>query len=221
MGTRRVYHFVDPEFGLADIRQRRLKIATIEDLNDPFELRGMVLGDPHKRWAIGEWRRDLSARIGMLCFSTNWKNPVQWSHYAKKHTGICLGFDIPDQFLMPVRYQSKLHPDLVTAAMGKSSEGESAVLKLLSTKYAHWRYEREVRMFIDLKPELKEGEFYFHPFDEDVILAEVIVGDRSAITRHQVAEALGELARSVTATKARLAFRSFNVVRQRKKSLWE
>jgi hypothetical protein len=34
----RVYHFVGAEYGLDDIRRRRLKIATIDDLNDPFEL---------------------------------------------------------------------------------------------------------------------------------------------------------------------------------------
>lgn len=219
--TRRVYHFVDPEFGLADLRQRRLKIATIEDLNDPFELRAMALSDPHKRWAIGEWRRDLSARIGMLRFSANWKNPVQWTHYAKKHTGVCLGFDIPKQFLMQVQYQSKLHPDLVTAARGKSAEGESAVLKLLSTKYSHWRYEREVRMFVDLENHNKEGDLYFYNFDEDLKLTDAIVGARSEITRHQLTEALGDLSQSVITTKARLAFRSFNVVRQRKASLWK
>lgn len=37
-GRLRVYHFVGPDHGLDDIRRRRLKIATIADLNDPFEL---------------------------------------------------------------------------------------------------------------------------------------------------------------------------------------
>lgn len=221
METRRVYHFVDREFGLADIHQRRLKIATIEDLNDPFELRGMALTDPHKRWAMGEWRRDLSKQVGLLCFSTSWQNPVQWSHYAKKHTGLCLGFDIAKKFLIPVKYQAKLHPDLVTAALGKSEDGESAVLKLLSTKYAHWRYEREVRMFMDLAKELKEGDFYFHSFDAEMQLAEVIVGAQSTVTRAQLKQALGALATNVTTLKARLAFRSFNVVQQRQANLWE
>jgi hypothetical protein len=219
--ARRVYHFVDREFGLADLRQRRLKIATIEDLNDPFELRGMALTDPQKRWAIGEWRRDLSARIGMLCFSTSWRNPVQWSHYAKKHTGLCLGFDVPDNFLIPVQYQSKLHPDLVTAALGKSEEGESAVLKLLGTKYSHWRYEREVRMFLDLKSEIRESDLYFHAFEDGISLKEVIVGSQSTVSRADLKEALSDQYSGITAIKARLAFRSFNVVRQREASLWK
>jgi hypothetical protein len=40
----------------------------------------------------------------MLCFSRDWHNPVQWSHYADKHRGICLGFDVPDSLLVPVQY---------------------------------------------------------------------------------------------------------------------
>jgi hypothetical protein len=33
----RVYHFINEEYGLDDLRRRRLKIATILELNDPFE----------------------------------------------------------------------------------------------------------------------------------------------------------------------------------------
>ena len=36
--------------------------------------------------------------------SRSWHNPVQWSHYASKHTGICLGFDVPDEHLGEVTY---------------------------------------------------------------------------------------------------------------------
>lgn len=39
----RVYHFLDRKYGLDDIRRRRLKIATLDDLNDPFEMLAMTL----------------------------------------------------------------------------------------------------------------------------------------------------------------------------------
>jgi hypothetical protein len=29
---------------------------------------------------------------GILSMSTEWNNPLLWSHYAKEHTGICVGF---------------------------------------------------------------------------------------------------------------------------------
>jgi len=34
----RVFHFVNEEHGLDDLRKRRLKIAALNELNDPFEL---------------------------------------------------------------------------------------------------------------------------------------------------------------------------------------
>ncbi len=33
-----VYHFRDKKFGMESIKDRRLKVATVEGLNDPFEL---------------------------------------------------------------------------------------------------------------------------------------------------------------------------------------
>ena len=40
----------------------------------------------------------------MLCFSFKWSNPVLWAHYADKHKGICLGFDVPDDNVQRVKY---------------------------------------------------------------------------------------------------------------------
>ena len=34
----------------------------------------------------------------------SWRNPVQWSHYSKKHSGLCFGFDISAKMLNKVRY---------------------------------------------------------------------------------------------------------------------
>jgi hypothetical protein len=41
----RVFHFVPAKHGLSDIRHRRLKIATLRELNDPFEFLGVDLRD--------------------------------------------------------------------------------------------------------------------------------------------------------------------------------
>jgi len=33
----RVYKFLDPRFGMKTLAEKRLKISTLEDLNDPFD----------------------------------------------------------------------------------------------------------------------------------------------------------------------------------------
>ncbi len=95
------------------------------------------------------------------------------------------------------------------------------VRTLLCTKYAHWRYEREKRIFVGLeKPEPGTGH-YFAPFSDELRLVQVIVGAQADITRKEVATALGSISGSVEAFKTRLAFQTFWVVRNREKSRWE
>ncbi|MEZ5454373.1 MAG: hypothetical protein R3E93_16350, partial [Thiothrix sp.] len=67
----RVYHFVNKEYGLENICKRRLKIATLNELNDPFELFGVELSDAAIRYAFRAMKSELTKDRGMLCFSRN------------------------------------------------------------------------------------------------------------------------------------------------------
>src|SRR4051812_19012660 len=129
-----VYHFVSSDYGLDDIRKRRIKIATISDVNDPFEL---VPSSKDKiiRQRFRIWRWQFDRQFGMLCFSRSWRNPVQWSHYAAKHTGLCLGFDIQSNVLTRVRYSSKRLQARVETIEGGGPNARKEMLKVLSTKY--------------------------------------------------------------------------------------
>src|SRR5262245_41638916 len=132
----RVYHFVNSTFGLDDLRRRRLKIATLSDLNDPFELIGPASSDRQLREAFCHVKEQLALNHCMICFSRQWSNPVQWSHYADKHRGVCLGFDVADAVLTAVTYQAKrLEPNLA-ALVGGGSDAEREMMKVLSTKYS-------------------------------------------------------------------------------------
>ncbi|MEY9279118.1 hypothetical protein [Bradyrhizobium yuanmingense] len=92
--------------------------------------------------------------------------------------------------------------------------------EILTTKFEHWSYEDEYRLFPQLWDQDPSGH-YFIEFDDQVALREVIVGHRSTISRDHIAQALGSLQPQVTGYKARLVFRSFNVVRQQNDRLWE
>ncbi len=75
-------------------------------------------------------------------------------------------------------------------------------------------------MFIELDPAMKSDGLYFLEFGENLRLREIIIGANSALTRSEVADALGDMADEVSSIKARLAFRSFRVVRQRLHLAW-
>ena len=94
------------------------------------------------------------------------------------------------------------------------------MLGLLTTKYSHWRYEKEWRAFVTVEDRDPDTGLYFVDFSERLQLREVVVGALSTITRSELSDALGGLATEVQTAKARLAFQSFRVVRQRKAALW-
>jgi len=215
-----VYHFVAPHYGLQDIRKRRIKIATIADVNDPFELVPSSR-DKITRQRFRIWRRHFDQRFGMLCFSRNWRNPVQWSHYAAKHTGLCLGFEIETKLLTRVRYSSKRLQARVEVIEGGGPNAQKEMLKVLSTKYEHWRYESEMRLFARLNDKDPSTGLYFAKFARRMSLKEVIVGPLSTVTRKDLSEALGTLGQYVEVYKARLAFRTYTVTRQRNPALWQ
>ncbi len=216
----RVYHFISRHFGLEDLKNRRLKIATINDLNDPFELLGPASSDKRVRRRFQVLKDQLAETKGMLCFSRNWRNPVQWSHYADKHRGLCLGFEIPKRYLYRVRYRDKRFEPNVAAIEKADEAAEQEMHKVLYTKYSHWRYENEMRLFVNLNDRDPFTGLYYCDFSNSLTLGEIIVGHSSTVTRSELVAALGNLAPKVQMWKARLSFRSFSVVRQRNEALW-
>lgn len=199
---------------------RRLKIATLHDLNDPFELFSIDLSNEGVRRMFNELKDELAKNRGMICFSRDWHNPVQWSHYAAKHQGICLGFEVPDTNVIQVKYTRTRLVAEAEALVSTRQLDKATMLRFLSTKYAHWRYENEVRGFVTLEDRDNETSLFFNEFSDSLRLVQVIVGAESSVTRSALRDALGDLAPQVDVLKARLAFRTFRVVRQRNEKLW-
>lgn len=100
----RAYHLLSSEHALSDLRYRRLKIAQLDDLNDPFDLWALAQPDPELRKALRGFRRDVAQKFGMVSFSMTWQNPLLWSHYGDRHRGIALGFDLDPAKAKKVSY---------------------------------------------------------------------------------------------------------------------
>lgn len=207
----RLYQFLDPEGGIAALSQARLRISRIDRLNDPFEFLGADLGDRNRRRQLARTKARLATNHGLLCFSRTWRNPVLWGHYAKKHEGLCLGFDVSSKNAGHVAYVSSrlAWPEKVD---------ESFVRSLLFTKFAHWSYEDEYRAYVTLEEE--DGGHFYAPFSPQLSLAEVLVGCRSLLTRAEVSEAIAAGGNSIVPVKVRAAFRSFRMVLQKRSELW-
>jgi len=208
----RVYHFLSSQNALNDIALRRIRISRYGDLNDPFELLGANLGQKELRQALRSLKAEFQETQGLLCFTRHWENPVLWSHYASKHRGMCLGFDLNDKYLLEVEYAEERIP--ITFKDGDPAKGldEIFVRKLVRTKYIHWKYEEEIRIVVKLDDSTIENGSYFLPFSDDLQLREVILGPLCEIPVESVRGLVSSTYETVDVRKGRLAFKWFKVV---------
>lgn len=144
-----------------DLLKRLQKIARLygyteeaDKINSVYEQLDQMVKQMHLK--LGEV-------IGITCFSETPKNMLMWSHYANKHTGICVEYDFSRLFstaantlLFPVTYTNKrpLFPidKLDIGIDGKVKDGQTLpaeaipeIIKALTVKSKVWEYEREWR----------------------------------------------------------------------------
>ncbi len=211
----RAYHFLAADYAIDDILNKRIKISRIEDLNDPFELLSVELSDRVARRAFLQTRRDIDANRGVICFSKNWHNPVLWSHYADKHRGICLSFDVDDTLVIYVRYDGKRLVHDLQGMLQAGTLDEEFMLRVLRTKFKDWEYEDEVRVFARLEEQDSDTKLYFKDFDGQLVLREVILGARCDQIEERLEAIPGAVDSNVKLICARLAFTSFRIVENR------
>ncbi len=209
----RAYNLTGAQFAISNLALRRLKISRFQDLNDPFELLGVNLADKKHRAVFRKAREDLNKDKGLICFSKKWKSPLLWGHYAEKHTGIALGFDIPDELLMPVIYADKLIEISFDKNTGRPSKG--IVDQLVRTKFMDWKYEDEVRLFLELDHDSMESGMYFEPFTDNLQLREVIFGPKCQLPIAGIRSLVRNYKPEVEVIKSRIAFTRFEVLENR------
>ncbi|QOJ24280.1 MAG: DUF2971 domain-containing protein [Gammaproteobacteria bacterium] len=145
-----VYHFTSSEFALKALRDRRLKISRINELNDPFEFCAADFSDSDTQTKQETFNNQANDHYGVICFSEQYQDPVLWSHYADGHRGVVLVFEIPDDKAIAINYQPERFKLDVDAARKRCSFEESDLNQLISTKFSSWGYEREIRMMCRL-----------------------------------------------------------------------
>ena len=84
------------------------------------------------------------ANTGICCFSRSNIKTLMWSHYADKHAGVCLGFDIfplnvGEFFLFHIAYADKIKP------LNYFRDKHAVLFNWIFTKSKVWEYEQEVR----------------------------------------------------------------------------
>jgi len=174
MSNRRIYKYSSLEIGLDKILiEKTLNFSHPSVFNDPFDCNEKLLkiklteeelktlfnkfkvnvpksywntlwkemNDPKK---VEEFNKNQRVEYKISCFSTNYKEVLMWSHYAQKHSGMCIGFDFPfiypEKFVLaPVKYVPELR------ALDGNTSLSRVILYWLTTKSERWKYEEEIR----------------------------------------------------------------------------
>jgi hypothetical protein len=208
----RIYYLSSAEYALSNIALQRIKISRFSDLNDPFELLPLDLSDHDHRDVIRNTKLIINETKGLICFSKSWKNPVLWGHYADKHRGIALGFDVPEDILQEVFYAQEPSKIEFEEIDGKMSVKPAVIKCLMSTKFADWKYEDEMRLFVSLDPTTRENGLHFLDFSEELQLREVILGSNCELPINAIQKLVSNVMPEIAVIKARIAFETFSVV---------
>ncbi len=212
----RLYHFTAAKYAFDNLRNRRLKIAQLDDLNDPFELKSVNLCNPiHAQAFDGTdnfegYKAEMARLYGVLCFSEDKADVLQWAHYADRHKGICLGFDVSgsEEKFGRVQYVAERFPFPERPDLAFS-------WKLLSTKSVAWKYEKEWRVFLRLKEGIwNQGAgrvLYFADFGAELALQEVILGSANKNAASEVSDAIQGYPETVRVARMHLSCSTFEL----------
>ena len=213
----RLYHFTEAKHAFDDLRHRRLKIAQFNNLNDPFELRSVDLSDPTHKFAFDRYITEIEPLFGLLCFSKNWNDLLQWSHYADHHRGICLGFDVSGAV---GKFGSVCYEPSKKKLPENIEESDTEFMwTLLRTKSTAWQHETEWRVFIELKDgiwnECARRKLYFADFGPELVLREVLLGAENGNEASEVRDAIHGYAHAdaVQIVRVRLSPSKFDLER--------
>lgn len=216
----KLFYLTSEKYGLQALRNSRIKLSLFQDLNDPFELYAAALTDSRNRVKFRQFKDWVAERYGLICFSKNWRNPVLWSHYGDKHRGLALEVDVSSREVCKVSYSPERILVDFEAAIKRGSFSIDDGYRLATTKFNHWKYEDERRIFVSLSDQSVQREYGFHflPFSASVRLTGVVLGAASTLSSAKIARNLLP-EREVTVTRTRLAFNTFTVVRQKRLSI--
>ena len=167
----KLYYFTTYKNAVDDLQNNHIKISLLKDVNDPYEVSVLRVNRKFQKELISTEFLFSENNLGLICFSSNYDCPLMWAHYAEKHKGVCLVFDINKQDVFKVKYSKKL-----LRFNNSRNLGLDDAKNIVSTKYYKWRYEKEYRKYIEYGLSKLNGSYYFESFSEDIKLIEIILG---------------------------------------------
>jgi hypothetical protein len=84
----------------------------------------------------------------ILCLTADRSHPLQWSHYANGHQGVCIHFLCEPGSWFGVARQVRYHKDRLPILIPLNRQSDDDLVnRLVFTKARFWHYENEYRIF--------------------------------------------------------------------------
>ena len=198
-----VYKYIDVQGGEKLIENKTFKFSKPKDFNDPFDLYDDLIDfNNHAVNAPAGYTRKEKRKVknaslkkntlllkqswklqkntyGITCFSKTYKDILMWSHYADKHSGICIGFEIDVKKLLDIGFIAfavEYEQTFLPRPYSKEDleEQMKTIMQYVSMKAKFWEYEKEVR-FVNFDYFLKHTSEYLN-FGEFAEIKEICFG---------------------------------------------
>lgn len=208
----RLYHFVGPDHWEDNLRQSHLKLAEVSNLNDSFDLLTPATDKRSERDKSRWFVESIGDLFGLICMSRIWSSPLMWAHYAGRHQGICIGFDVDPNRFSEVTYVKERPTLNYFGCQSFDDLGHKQLIKMGQIKFNAWEYEREYRHFVYKRATIQnDNSLFFQPFCDWLWPREIIIGERSTVSQEQILSALSKKYHGINIRKARSAFKSFKM----------
>jgi len=197
--------------------EQQIRISTFDKVNDPFELLGAIQGGKIKHRDFAWLRDHWTKTVGFISFSDNWKSPLMWAHYARNHTGVCLGIEVTDKKPLKMEYQPGRIALQFDFKRFENAADAALMEKLVITKFKEWEYEHEWRILCPLEYDLNypRPEYFYEQFTPEFELREVILGARCEQSLKEIQKQIFGVTALVQVKRVRPAFGSFSMVQQK------
>lgn len=160
---------------------KRLYMASYDELNDPMEGAFIVPGD--KRQIDNNWLSLLRSEkndLRICSLSRNHNNVLMWAHYADSNYGCCIECEVTSSLekveKVHVAYLSKIEPV-------EHLEPIQAAKLILSRKLECWQYEDEVRFLKQVPKDSKRTKFLKIKIYRIYLGIKVSLSDRAFYTK--------------------------------------
>lgn len=211
----RLYYMTSAKWAETILKERRIKLSRFSEANDPFELRLIDSRDHNTRNYADLIYNYFDKNVGFICFGATWESPIMWAHYAEKHTGVALGFDVePEGLIAKINYTDEKIQVPFGSHLPKHGLTEELLTQIQTTKSTDWAYENEYRVVTHLDVKDSTTGCYYTDFGAQIQLRELILGHRCSWTKLKALDLVGVTNLSIRIFKVRPAFGKFKMVEQ-------